>query len=166
MARIVPPLGDEQESLQAALERHREAILWKLDGLDDDQLRRRVLPSVITPIGLVKHLGSVEYGWFCSTFGRPHEPLSFDLDDENADFRVGPDESCADVLAFWTRARSAANEAVAEIDLDATGTAWFGETVSMRWVMIHMLEELARHAGHMDVMRELIDGMTGDHDRG
>jgi hypothetical protein len=165
MARIVPPLGDERESLLAALERHRDAILWKLDGLTDEQLRSSPLPSAMTPIGLVKHLASVEYGWFCATFDRPHEPLGFDMHDENADFRVAPDEPTSDVLAFWSRARTAANEAVAEIDLDTTGTAWFGDQVSMRWVMIHMVEELARHAGHMDVMRELIDGTTGDHDR-
>ncbi|MFW2333387.1 DinB family protein [Ilumatobacter sp.] len=165
MARIVPLLGDEQESLLAALERHRDAILWKLDGLTDEQLRTSTLPSGMTPIGLVKHLASVEYGWFCATFDRPHEPLGFDLDDENADFRVAPDESTDDVLAFWARARDAAGDAVAEIDLDTTGTAWFGEPVSMRWVMIHMVEELARHAGHMDIMRELVDGTTGDHDR-
>lgn len=165
MARIVPPLGGEQESLLAALERHRDAILWKLDGLTDEQLRTSPLPSGMTPIGLVKHLASVEYGWFCATFDRPHEPLGFDIHDENADFRVAADEPTADVLAFWSRARAAADEAVAEIDLDTTGTAWFGDEVSMRWVMIHMVEELARHAGHMDVMRELIDGTTGDHDR-
>lgn len=166
MARIVPPLGGEAESLLAALERHRDAIMWKLDGLDDEQLRSSKLPSGITPIGLMKHLASVEYGWFCATFGRPHEPLSFDLEVENADFTLAPDESTDDVLAFYERARAAANAAAEEIGLEETGTAWFGETVSMRWVLIHMLEELARHAGHMDVMRELIDGTMGDHDRG
>lgn len=165
MARIVPLLGDERESLLAALERHRDAILWKLDGLTDAQLRTSVVPSGMTPIGLVQHLASVEYGWFCATFGRPHEPLGFDIHDENADFRVAPDEPTADVFAFWARARAAADEAVSEVDLDEVGTAWFGEQVSMRWVMIHMLEELARHAGHMDIVRELIDGTTGDHDR-
>lgn len=165
MVRIVPPLGDERESLLAAIERHRDAIMWKLDGLGDEQLRTSLLPSGVTPIGLLKHLAAVEYGWFCSTFGRPHEPLDFDLDDENADFRVEADDSTADVFAFYERARAAANAAVDEIGLDETGTAWFGGTVSMRWVMIHMLEELARHAGHMDVMRELLDGAMGDHDR-
>lgn len=165
MARIVPLVGGEKESLQAAIERHRDAIAWKLGGLSDEQLRGSLLPSGLSPIGLVKHLGAVEYGWFCMTFGRPHEPLPFDEHDENADLTVSADESTGEVIAFWGRAREAAIEAVAEIDLDTTGTAWSGDEVSMRWVMIHMLEELARHAGHMDVMRELIDGTTGDHDR-
>ena len=165
MARIVPPTGGEKESLQAALERHRDAITWKLDGLDEQQLRTSLLPSGLTPIGLMKHLGAVEYGWFCMSFGRAHEPLPFDEHDENADLTVAIDEPVTDVLAFYERARAAASAAVDEIDLDQTGTAWFGDEVSMRWVMIHMLEELARHAGHMDVMRELIDGATGDHDR-
>jgi len=165
MARTVPPLGDEKESLLAALERHRDAIVWKLDGLTDDQLRTSLLPSGLTPLGLVKHLGGVEYGWFCATFGREHEPLPFDEHDENADLTVAPGETTTEVLAFWERARARANEAVGDVDLGDTGTSWFGAEVSMRWVMIHMLEELARHAGHMDVMRELIDGTTGDHDR-
>lgn len=165
MARIVPLTGDEKESLLAAIERHRDAILWKLDGLDDEQLRRSMTPSGLSPIGLMKHLGAVEYGWFCECFGREHEPLPFDDDDADADLTVGPDESTAEVLAFYGRARDAANEAVAAIGLETTSRAWFGEDVSLRWVMIHMLEELARHAGHMDIMRELIDGRSGDHDR-
>jgi hypothetical protein len=60
----------------------------------------------------------------------------------------------------------AANQVIAETDLDTTGTAWFGEAVSMRWVLIHMIEETARHAGHLDIVRELIDGATGDHPEG
>ena len=77
--------------------------------------------------------------------------------------RTAPDESTADVIAFYGRARAAADMAIDELDVDAVGTAWFGDPVSMRWVLIHMVEETARHAGHVDILRELIDGMTGDH---
>jgi Protein of unknown function (DUF664) len=66
-------------------------------------------------------------------------------------------------LEYYGRARSAADRVIDELDLDDLGTAWSGESVSMRWVLIHMLEETARHAGHMDILRELIDGATGDH---
>jgi uncharacterized damage-inducible protein DinB len=110
---------------------------------------------------MVKHLAAVEYEWFCSTFERETEPLPFDDDDPEADLRVTPDETIAGIAAFYDRARAAADVVIDELDLDASATAWFGETVSMRWVLIHMVEETARHAGHMDVLRELIDGATG-----
>ncbi len=161
--RRVPFTGDEKDSLKAALDRHRDAVLWKVEGLADTDLRRAMTPSGTTLLGLVKHLGAVEYGWFCETFGWPTEPLPFDPDDEEADLRVGPDESTVDVLAFAARARTAADEVIAATDVLDTGTSWNGETVTLRWVLIHMVQETARHAGHADILRELIDGLTGDH---
>jgi len=163
MYRRVPLTGGEKESLHASLDRHREVALWKLDGLDDEQLRRPVTPSGTNLLGLVKHLAAVEYGWFCETFGRATEPLPFDDDDENADLRVEAHESTADIVAFYGRARAAADRVIDELDVDDTGTSWSGETVSLRWVLIHMIEETARHAGHLDIVRELVDGRTGDH---
>jgi uncharacterized damage-inducible protein DinB len=159
----VPFTGAEKESLQVSLDRHRDAILWKLEGLGDDDLRRQMTPSGTSLLGLVKHLAAVEYGWFCDTFGRETEPLPFEEDDPDADLRIRPDETTEEVLAFYSRARAAADQAVDELDVEDTGTAWFGETVTMRWVLIHMIEETARHAGHVDILRELIDGMAGDH---
>ncbi|HEY2813759.1 MAG TPA: DinB family protein [Acidimicrobiales bacterium] len=161
----VPFTGDEKTSMLVAINRHRDAAVWKLDGLDDEQLRRPMVPSGSSLLGIVKHMAYVEYGWFCETFGRETEDVSFDENDPDADSRIEPGESTADVLAFYARARAAADQAVDEIGLDELGTAWTGEKVSMRWVLIHMLEEDARHVGQMDIIRELIDGMTGDHDR-
>jgi hypothetical protein len=159
----VPFTGGEKESLQVALDRHRDAVLWKVEGLGDADLRRAMTPSGTSLLGMVKHLGAVEYSWFCETFGRPTEPLPFDDEDPDADLRVRPDETTEDVLAFYGRARAAADQAIDALDLEDTGTAWFGEAVSLRWVLIHMVEETARHAGHVDILRELIDGLTGDH---
>jgi uncharacterized damage-inducible protein DinB len=159
----VPFTGAEKESLKVSLDRHRDAVLWKLEGLGDDDLRRPMVPSGTSLLGLVKHLGSVEYGWFCETFGRDTEPLPFDENDPDSDMRARPDETTEDVLAFYGRARAAADRVIDELDVEETGTAWFGETVTMRWVLIHMVEETARHAGHIDILRELIDGMAGDH---
>jgi uncharacterized damage-inducible protein DinB len=159
----VPFTGAEKESLKVSLDRHRDAVLWKLEGLGDDDLRRPMVPSGTSLLGLVKHLAAVEYGWFCDTFGREIEPLPFDDDDPDADLRVRPEETTEDILAFYGRARAAADQAIAELDVEDTGTAWFGEAVTMRWVLIHMIEETARHAGHVDILRELIDGMAGDH---
>lgn len=162
MSGRVPFTGDEKESLQVSLDRHRDVVLWKLEGLDEEQARRPMTPSGTSLLGLVKHLAAVEYSWFCETFGRETEPLPFDDDDENADLRPTPEESVADMVAFYGRARSAADQVIGETELDDLGTAWFGDRVSMRWVLIHMIEETARHAGHMDIVRELIDGATGD----
>ena len=158
--------ADEKTILTHSLARHRAVVRWKLDGLDDDQLRRSVVPSGTTILGLVKHLGGVEYGWFCQTFGREVEPMPFDVEiDPESDMRAEPGETTADIVAFWGRACAAADAVIAETDLDTTGTAWTGNPVSMRWVLVHMVEEVARHAGHIDIVRELLDGATGDHNR-
>jgi len=163
MMRRVPLTGVEKESLHVSLDRHRDVVLWKLDGLDDEQLRRRMTPSGTNLLGLVKHLASCEYGWFCHTFGRPTEPLPPVEDDPEADMRAEPHETTADIVAFYQRARAAADRAIEESAVEDLGKAWFGEAVSMRWVLIHMIEETARHTGHMDILRELIDGTTGYH---
>ena len=165
MPRRVPFTGGEKESLQASLDRHRDVVLWKIRGVDDEDLRRPMTPSGTSLLGLVKHLAAVEYEWFCRTFGREAEPLPFDEADEDADLRVNPEETTEGIVAFYRRARDAADAVIDQLALDDTGTAWSGETVSLRWVLIHMIEETARHAGHLDIARELIDGMTGDHPR-
>jgi uncharacterized damage-inducible protein DinB len=159
----VPFTGGEKESLHVSLDRHRDVVLWKLDRLDDEQLRRPMTPSGTNLLGLVKHLASVEYGWFCETFGREGDAIPFDENDPEADMRARPNETTADIVEYYGRARAAADRAIDELDPDDVGTAWWGDIVSMRWVLIHMIEETARHAGHMDIMRELIDGATGDH---
>jgi len=162
---LVPHTAGEKPSLVASLRRHREAVLWKLEGLDDEQLRRRVVGSEITLLGTVKHLANVEYGWFCSTFGRPTGEIPSHVLDEDpqADWRIHPWETTEGVLAYYERARAAADEAIREIKITERGTSWSGDTVTMRWVLIHMIEETARHAGHVDIVRELVDGRTGDH---
>jgi uncharacterized damage-inducible protein DinB len=156
-------LADEITTLRQSLDRHRDAVLWKVDGLDDESLRRPMTPTGTNLIGLVKHLASVEYGWFCETFGRPSHEVPFDEADPDADMRAAEGETTEEILDYYRRARADADAAIEELGLDARGTAWTGRTVSMRWVVVHMVEETARHAGHMDIVRELIDGAAGDH---
>jgi hypothetical protein len=161
----VPFTGGEKESLYASLDRHRDAVLWKLTGLDDEQVRRVMTPSGTNLLGLVKHLASNEYGWFCETFGREVEPLWFDPATDE-DMSAGPGETTERITDFYARARAAADRTVAELALDDLGKSWNGNEVSLRWVLIHMIEETARHAGHMDILRELIDDTIGDHPPG
>ncbi len=158
---VTPYTAAEKQTLHASLDRHRDAVLWKLEGLDDEQLRRPMTPTGTNLLGLVKHLASVEYGWFVETFGGEAEPLWFDPYD---DLRITPDESTDQILAFYGRARAAADAMITELPLAAQGRpSWHDITVSLRWTLVHMIEETARHAGHMDILRELIDGRTGDH---
>ncbi|MEV5845164.1 DinB family protein [Streptomyces sp. NPDC051985] len=154
----------EKETLHASLNRHRDAVLWKLQGLDDEQLRRPMTPSGTNLLGLVKHLASVEYGWFVEAFGEEAEPLWFDPYTE--DLTVGPGETTQQIVDFYGRARAAADRVIAGRPLETLGRpSWRDITVSLRWVLVDMIEETARHAGHMDIVRELIDGATGDHPR-
>lgn len=153
----------EKESLHASLNRHRDIVLWKLEGLDDEQLRRPMVPSGTNLLGLVKHLASVQFGWFCDTFGRPSEWIVWDPDDCDADARANPDESTADILAYFARSRTATDEVINDVDIDQAAVPPFGftEPVTLRWLLIHVLEDVVRHTGHMDIIRELIDGRTG-----
>ncbi|MFJ2606670.1 DinB family protein [Streptomyces sp. NPDC091279] len=154
--------GGERETLRASLDRQRDAVLGKLAGLDDEGLRRPLTPSGTSLLGLVKHLASVEYGWFVETFGGEAEPLWFDPYSDQ-DMRADQGETTAEIVAFYGRARAAADATIAGLPLDAPGRpAWRDGEVSLRWVLVHMIEETARHAGHMDIVRELIDGATGD----
>lgn len=119
MTKHVPFTGAEKESLRVALDRHRDAVLWKLEGLDDEQLRRPVTPSGTNLLGLVKHLAVGELGWFCATFGRDAESLPLDPTAEGfCDMRVEPHESTEDVLRFYDRARAAADKVVDELGIE------------------------------------------------
>lgn len=159
----VPFTGGEKESLHASLNRHRAVVRWKVDGLTDDDARRPLTASGLSLGGVVKHLASVEYAWFCRTFGRPADEVDYDEDDPDADLRVEPGETLADTVAYYDRACAAADAAIDELDLTAIGRSWHGEEVTLRWVLIHMIEETARHCGHLDILRETVDGQVGDH---
>lgn len=154
--------GSEKDILMGMLDKNRDVMVWKLDGLTDEEMRRPMLPSGTNLLGMVKHLAAVEYGWFGLTFDIETEPLPFDEGDEDADLRINDDESTEDVLAFYARARAFADNVVSELSLDTVGKAWGrGPERSLRWVIAHVIEETARHAGHADAVRELIDGTTG-----
>jgi hypothetical protein len=122
--------ADERTTLTQSLARHREVVLWKLEGVSDEELRRPMVASGTNLLGLVKHLGGAEYGWFCETFGRPVPPMPFDADaDPESDMRAEPHESVDDIVAFYRRACAASDAVIAETDLDAPGRSWAGDTV-------------------------------------
>ena len=104
----------------------------------------------------------IERAYDAAKYGRPSEAPPFDPDDPDFDIRAAPGETTAEIVEFYGKARAAADQAIEEIGLEETGTSWAGDTVSMRWVLIHMIEETARHNGHADILRESIDGTTGE----
>ena len=152
-------VGTEKEVLLAFLDLQRDVVVWKLDGLTEDQLRQRPLtPSGLYLLGLVKHLAGVEQYYLCAIFGRPAEPFSLAASD---DLELEEGDTTESVLAYYRRARTASDRSITELDLDATATTWLGDTVSFRWAILHVIEETTRHAGHADLIREHIDGTTG-----
>ena len=152
-------IGDERSLLHEFLDQQRDALLWKLEGLTDDQLRQRALPhSRLHLLGLVKHLAAAEQYWLCEIFDRPAEPISLAASD---DVELDEGDTADTVPAYFERAREASDRAIGELDLDATATTWLGDSVSFRWALLHMIEEGARHAGHADLLREHIDGTAG-----
>lgn len=157
-----PPTANERDTLLTSLQRQRELVVWKISGLADESQRRPMLPSGTSVLGLLKHLASVEYGWFCRTFDRPTEPLPDIGADPEADMRAADEESAEALLGFYLRAIDAANLSIASLALDDTGRSWSGTVVSLRWVLVHMIEETCRHLGHLDAIRELLDGSIGD----
>ena len=150
--------GAEKQILSAFLDQQRDVVLWKLDGLTDDQLRQPITRGGMYLLGLVKHLAGAEYYWLCDVFGRPAEPWSLTASD---DVELEPGDTTDSVLGYYARARTASDHAISEVDLDTTGTTWLGDTVSFRWAILHTIEETARHAGHADFIREHIDNTTG-----
>jgi uncharacterized damage-inducible protein DinB len=160
--------------LEHFLDFHRATLLWKCDGLTDEQLRHRACPpSALSLLGLVRHLTEVENGWFSSfstlarettnSFVDAASPQPYSSEDNpEGDFAdVDTADVAADLAAYRTQC-AASQAAVAELPLDATHTESDGRTYSLRWVYLHMLEEYARHNGHADLLRERIDGAVGE----
>ena len=167
--RILPALAaGEREMLTGWLDLHRAILLWKCEGLSDRQLRQRsVPPSSLSLLGLVRHMAAVERGWFRKVLlGEQVPDLYGAADDPDADFS---DVDRADVAAafrdFEQECDAARRAVTAAPDLDVLSEARSertGERFSLRWILSHMIEEYARHNGHADLLRERIDGATGD----
>lgn len=162
------PLGvrrGERETLEGFLDWYRAVVERKLDGLTPDDAKRVMTPTGMSPLGILKHLGWVERGWFRETFaGEDVEAIDMD-GDNSAEFAIGGDDTVGSVLAFYRaevgQSRRICSDALSLDDVSAKETS-YREQVSLRWIMVHMLEETARHAGHLDLMREEIDGQVGD----
>ncbi|MEV6587290.1 DinB family protein [Streptomyces acidicola] len=161
--RPIPLLtGDERPMLESWLAFHRATLTLKCTGLDDAQLRTASAePSELTLLGLVQHLAEVERNWFQRALARHDVPHLFGP----TGYELAPERGIDEALAVWRQEVARSEELCAGRSLDDTGRIadgpMAGLEVSLRWILIHMIEEYARHNGHADIVRERIDGVTG-----
>ena len=167
-----PPLADEEdlvavaperEILEAFLEYHREALSGKLRGLSEEDARRRLVPSPTTLLGLVSHAAAVERNWFQHYLGgKPREEIAGNARGDDPSWDVGAGQTTADVIAEFDSACAESRQIAAGVTLDQTVPRDEQGQVSLRWIYVHIIREHARHLGHADILREQIDGATGD----
>jgi hypothetical protein len=162
---------DAKRIIHGYLVRQREALLAKLDGLSERDVRWPMTPTGTNLLGLVKHVASIELGYFGEVFERPSDiPLPwFDNDaDINADMWATAEESRDEIVTLYQRAAAHADATIEALALDSPGRVpWWPperEQVTLQQIMVHVTAEIARHAGHSDILRELIDGNAGDND--
>ena len=154
--------GSEYDVLFETLHNLRSVVAWKLANLDDATAKASVVPSATTLLGLVHHLAWVEAWWFQSVFAGRDVDWPFDRDeDRDAEFRMRDEHTVDGILDVYERNVVISNEIISSApSLDVTVKP--GETeYSLRWILAHMIDETARHVGHMDIIREQLDGATG-----
>jgi uncharacterized damage-inducible protein DinB len=160
--------ADQKADLHRYLQRAREALVWKLHGLSEYDIRRPLTPTGTNLLGLVKHVASVESGYLGDTFGRPFPGPRPWLDDDvesNADMWATLDEPREQIVDLYHRVWAHSDATIEALPLDAPGQVpWWPEErrdVVLHTILVHMIAETDRHAGHADIVRELIDGAAG-----
>jgi uncharacterized damage-inducible protein DinB len=162
------PDADPKDDLRHYLQRARDALLWKLDGASEYDVRRPLVPTGTNLLGLVKHVASVEAGYLGETFGRPFpEPLPWLADDAepNADMWATAEESREGLADLYRQVWRHSDATIDALALDSVGhVPWWPperQEVTLHRVLVHMIAETERHAGHADIVRELVDGAVG-----
>jgi hypothetical protein len=154
-------VAGERETLEGFLEYHRRVLGGKLRGLSEEDARRRLVPSPTTLLGLVSHAAAVERNWFYLG-GKPSEEIDGNARGDDPSWEVGAGQTIADVIAAFDRACATSRQIAAGFTLDQTVPRDQQSQVSLRWIYVHIIREHARHIGHADILREQIDGATGD----
>ncbi|WP_250034646.1 DinB family protein [Paractinoplanes maris] len=153
-----------KDHLHGRLKSIRQALVWKLDGLSEYDVRRPLTATGTNLLGLVKHMATLESWYFGEVFGRPSpEPLGRWQDADGSDLWAAPDETREQIVDFYQRAWGHADATIEELALDAPGHVpwWSRPDVKLFTILLHVLQETTRHTGHADILREQIDGRTG-----
>ncbi|MFF1924038.1 DinB family protein [Streptomyces sp. NPDC058221] len=161
-----PPTWDERTQLTTFLDYSRATALAKCDGLAQEDARRAPLPGspLMTIAGVVNHLRWVEYYWFEVVFLGGEDEGPWTDEDPDREMRIAVDMPLADVLTEYEQQSARYRELVAAHDLDtlAERERVEGRRPALRWIVLHLIEEISRHNGHIDIIREIVDGTTGD----
>lgn len=157
-----PHAGDERAVLCAQLDDKRTILLRKVAGLSDDDLRRTPTASTISLLGLLKHSAYVERWWFRRVFAGEEVPFPWTDDDPDADWRPEAGETAEEIAALYRDEIARSRAIVDAADLNDDARLPPGEPTTLRGILVHMIQETARHLGHADIIRETIDGATGD----
>ncbi|MET9523970.1 DinB family protein [Streptomyces coeruleorubidus] len=165
--RMPATTADERTMLEGWLEFHRQTLAWKCEGLSDEQLRSATVePSELSLLGLVRHMADVERSWFRRVLtNEDAAPLYFSDEDLDGEFHLTEADTYAEAHAAWQAEIETARSNAARFGLDDISEGKHrrtGERFNLRWIYTHMIEEYARHNGHADLIRERIDGSTGD----
>ncbi len=173
--RVDPPLhGDEVAVLRGFLTYHRDTLRWKCSGLTQEQLALPLPPTDMTLGGIMKHIALVESYWFEVTYAGgvylpPYDPVPWADDDYDYEFRTARDDTPAELRALFDeavrRADAVIDDALSRGGLEQESARVgrrTGSTFSLRWILVHMIEEYCRHNGHADLIRQSIDGQTGE----
>ncbi len=157
-----PVAGDEKEVLGGFLDHYRRTLLEICQGLSEEDLRRPAVASGTSLLGLVKHLAYVERGWFHEHIANDPFDYPFDMNDPEADLRIEEGETSEDIFQLYRDACESSRGALTAASLDdVIEYPQRTRDYKVRWIVVHMLEETARHVGHADIIREQIDGRTG-----
>ncbi len=151
------PVAGEKDPLLEALGRQRADIVMTLHALSEAQLRQVLTPSGNSLLGLLQHLAESETVWICEPFGN-EVAVRVPDDHSEVDLRVGPHASVDGVFADYRRARECADRVIRNVEMDARGVTRAGQVITLHAAMVHLFEDVTRHAGHVDVMRALLDG--------
>ena len=162
----IAAVADERTTLDTFLDYYRELMKRKVSGLSEDDARRSLVPSLTTLAGLIKHMTRVEESWFQHRLAQRQVdelPMVRQMfEDEEAEWRVGSGDTLEALIAAYDEQCAASRETAARYELDHVVPHSVLGQVSLRWILVHMIEETARHAGHADILREQIDGSIGD----
>ena len=156
-----PKAADPIEMMSAFLDFQRATLLWKVSGLNDEQLRRKMVPSGTSLLSLVKHSAAVETVWFQARFAGLDVPTAWNKEDSDGDWRIEPSDATEAIIASYVDACEKSREIVRSASSWNDPSAQADRDETLGWILSHMLEEISRHVGHADILREQIDGTTG-----